>query len=252
MNPLADLTRALTPEQQEIGKLTFQRIDANATTYGDPISVRFNPTELSFSKAATFADIAIPGLPMTISQFVRGDAETLSLEILFDATEAGMGEGNEGVTTEVNKFHQFVQIDGDKHAPPLVRLSWGAHFPGNAYANAMEPEGHFDAIILSVARKFTLFAPDGAPLRAIVTLSLKEYVSLARQIATVNYRSPDHTRTHVVQEGETLPLIAHDAYGDVRRWRVIAEHNDISDVRSVAPGTVLTLPPTHGRGALPR
>lgn len=247
MSILSGLTNALTPEQQEIGKLTFQRIDANASPYGEPVSVRFNPSELAFSKAAQFADLAIPGLPMAVSQFVRGDAETLSLELLFDATEAGMGVGTEGVTTEVNQFHQFVQIDGDKHAPPLVRLSWGAHFPGNAYASAPEPEGHFDAMVLTVARKFTLFAPDGVPLRAVVSISLKEYVSLARQIAAVNYRSPDHTRSHVVQEGETLPLIAHDAYGDVRKWRVIADHNGISDVRSVAAGTVLSLPPTHGR-----
>jgi nucleoid-associated protein YgaU len=249
MNPLSDLTNALTPEQQEIGKLTFQRIDANATPYGDAISVKFNPAELAFSKSAQFADVAIPGLPMAVSQFVRGDAETLSLELLFDATDAGMGEGKEGVTAEVAAFHRFVQVSGEKHAPPLVRLSWGAHFPGNAYADGMEPEGHFDALVLSVARKFTLFAPDGAPLRAIVTLSLKEYVSLARQIAQVNYQSPDHTRTHVVQEGETLPLIAHDAYGDGRKWRVIADHNGISDVRSVPPGTLLSLPPTNGRGA---
>jgi nucleoid-associated protein YgaU len=49
----------------------------------------------------------------------------------------------------------------------------------------------------------------------------------------------------VVQQGETLPLIAHDAYGDVRQWPVIAEFNDISDVREVEPGTVLMLPPTR-------
>lgn len=249
MTPFSDLTQALTPARQEIGKLTVQRIDPNAVPYGQPVSVQFNPSELSFAKAAQFADIAIPGLPMAISQFVRGDAETLSLELLFDATEQGMGSGKAGVTEAVNSFHQFVQIDGDKHAPPLVRVSWGAQFPGNAIANGAEPEGHFDALVLSVGRKFTLFAPDGVPLRAVVTLSLKEYVSLARQIAAVNYRSPDHTRTHVLQEGETLALIAHDAYGDSCKWRVIAEHNDITDVRSVAPGTVLSLPPTHGPGA---
>ncbi|NRB36752.1 MAG: LysM peptidoglycan-binding domain-containing protein [Rhodobacteraceae bacterium] len=229
-----------------MGKLSFQRIDAKGTPYGDTLSVQFNPTELSFAKTAQFADIAIPGLPMTISQFVRGNAETLSLELLFDGTEGGMGEDTPGVTEDVNQFHKFVQIDGDRHAPPLVRISWGAHFPGNAYANGMEPEGHFDAQVLSVGRKFTLFAPDGAPLRAVVSLSLKEYVSLSQQIAKVNYRSPDHTRTHVVQEGETLPLIAHEAYGDGRKWRVIADHNGIADIRSIAPGTVLSLPPTTG------
>lgn len=244
MNPLSDLTAALTPEVQQAGKLTFQRIDANSIAYGDPLSVMFNPNELAFSKAAQFADIAIPGLAMPISQFVRGDAETLSLELLFDGTSEGMGAGKEGVTGMVHAFHQFVQIDGQKHATPLVRVSWGAHFPGNAYSNASEPEGHFDAMVLSVARKFTLFAADGTPLRATVTLALKEYASLSRQIEKINYQSPDHTRTHVVQQGENLPLIAYDAYGDARKWRVIAEHNNLNDIRSIKPGLVLQLPPT--------
>jgi nucleoid-associated protein YgaU len=47
----------------------------------------------------------------------------------------------------------------------------------------------------------------------------------------------------VVAEGETLPLIAHDAYADAQKWRVIAEHNDLADVRDLVPGTRLELPP---------
>lgn len=245
MNPLADLTKALTPQVQTAQKLTFVRINARAEEEGDPISVMFNPNELAFSRAAQFADVAIPGLPLPISQFVRGDAETLSMDLTFDSTATGTGEKADGVTQTVHEFHKFVQVDGDKHATPLVRLKWGEHFPGNAIAYLSEPEKHFDAMVLSVARKFTMFSPTGTPLRAVVTLSLKEYVPLEKQLAAVNYRSPDHTRTHVVQAGETLPLIAHDAYGDVRQWPVIADFNDISDVRSLAPGTVLTLPPTR-------
>ena len=245
INPLAALTSALTPQTQDGKKLTFQRIDADAKAYGDPLSVKFNPTDLTFSRNAVFAEIAIPGLALPISQFVRGDAETLAIELTFDSTESGMGEGAKGVTSMVHAFHQFVQVEGARHATPLVRVSWGADFPGNAYSNAAAPSGSFDARVLSVGRKFTLFAPDGTPLRATVSLALKEYVPLVDQLAMINHQSPDHTRTHVVQQGETLPLIAHDAYGDVDSWRVIADYNAISDVRQVAPGTVLLLPPTR-------
>ncbi|MEL7097506.1 MAG: hypothetical protein AAGM84_01635 [Pseudomonadota bacterium] len=246
MNPLSALTGAITPETQGATKLTFQRLNPDGTTQGDPLPVQFNPTELAYSRASQYADIAIPGLPMPISQFVRGNAETLSIALIFDATEGGMGAGTDGVTEKVNQFHAFVQVDGKIHATPLVRIAWGEHFPGNAYASAAQTSGHFDAQVLSVARSFTLFAPDGTPLRAKVTVSLKEYASLAAQIAAVNYQSPDHTRSHTVQQGETLPLIAHDAYGDAAKWRVIAEHNGLSDVRRIPPGTVLALPPTRG------
>lgn len=244
------LTSALTPEVQSARKLTFHRLMPDGSLE-DPQgkSVQFNPGELAFSKAATFADMAVPGLAVPISQFVRGDSETLSFDLTFDSTDQGMGETAVGVTAEVDAFHKYVQIDGDRHATPLVRISWGEDFPGNAYAHSVERAGHFDAMVLSVARKFTLFAPNGAPLRAVVTLSLKEYIPLADQLAAINFRSPDHTRTHVVQEGESLPLIAHDAYGDVRQWPVIADFNGIDDVRTVVAGTVLLLPPTRGGGA---
>ena len=53
-------------------------------------------------------------------------------------------------------------------------------------------------------------------------------------MTAINYQSADHTRLHVVQEGETLPLIAFDAYGDARKWRVIATHNTIAEVRHLA------------------
>jgi nucleoid-associated protein YgaU len=98
-------------------------------------------------------------------------------------------------------------------------------------------------VVLSVQRRFTLFNPSGKPLRAIVSLSLKHYATVAEQIAAINYQSADHTRIHVVAEGETLPLIAHDAYSDARKWRVIAEHNNLSDVRALQPGERLELPP---------
>ena len=108
INPLAALTSALTPQVQTAKKLTFQRIDAEANPYGDPLSVMFNPTDLSFSRAAVFADLAIPGIALPISQFVRGDAETLNIELTFDSTEDGMGDGATGVTPLVHAFHQFV------------------------------------------------------------------------------------------------------------------------------------------------
>lgn len=245
MNPLAALTQALTPQSHEAKKLTFQRIDSTAKAYGPVISVKINPTDLAFSRAAIFADIAIPGLAAPISQFVRGDAETLNIELTFDSTEHGMGDRAVGVTATVHQFHQFVQIEGKSHATPLVRVRWGTDFPGNAYASDAPLSKAFDARVLSVARKFTLFSSQGTPLRATVSLALREYIPLADQLAKLNLQSPDHTRTHVVGQGETLPLIAHDAYGDAQQWRVIADFNRIADVREVRPGTVLTLPPTR-------
>ncbi len=225
-------------------QLTFQTLKPDGTPDGSPaIEVEYSPPELSFTKAAQYAEVAIPGLEQPILQFVRGDAETLTMDLFFDATSMAKGVSKHDVAADVNAFCKMVSIKGDYHMPPLIEVSWGDNFPGNAMGHEYSTESRFKAIALSVTRKYTLFNSSGAPLRATVTLSLKRHATIQEQLDDINYKSADHTRLHVVTEGETLPLIAHDAFGDARQWRVIAAHNGLTDARDIAPGTRLELPP---------
>lgn len=227
-----------------MAKLTFQKLDHSKSPVGDPIEVSYNPPELNFTKGATYADINIPGLDAPVLQFVRGTTETLNLELFFDSTENGTGASATPVTPRVDEFYQLVKISGDLHTPPIVRILWGEHFPGLRNDQSARPVPAFDCIVTSCSRKFTLFNPDGMPLRAIVTLAVREYRTLEEQLQAMNLQSSDHTRLHTVQEGEDLPLIAYEAYGNAAQWRVIADANNLRDVRTPAPGTVLSLPPT--------
>lgn len=226
-----------------MAKLTFQRLKLDKTPDGAAFEASYNPTELAFAKAAQFADIGIPGLDAPLIQFVRGDAETLSIELFFDNTDKGTGAAAPSVGDKVTQFQKLVSVDGALHAPPIVRLTWGDGFPGPALGTDASPMTQMDVIVISLARKYTLFGPTGKPLRATVTLQLRQYWTIAEQAQKLNYQSADHTRAHIVREGETLPLIAWDAYADPAKWRVIAEHNGLSDVRDLAPGRVLQLPP---------
>src|SRR6267143_5481798 len=56
------------------------------------IPVQFNPSEYTLTKGAQIAEIAIPGIDAPILQFVRGQTQTLSMELFFDTTQMGMGE----------------------------------------------------------------------------------------------------------------------------------------------------------------
>jgi nucleoid-associated protein YgaU len=101
-----------------------------------------------------------------------------------------------------------------------------------------------DCVVDSVSRQFTLFNSDGVPLRATVSLSLREYKTLEEQLQALNLQSADHTRVHVVRQGENLPQIAYKAYQDPARWRLIANYNNLLNPRRLTPGMVLQLPPT--------
>jgi nucleoid-associated protein YgaU len=68
---------------------------------------------------------------------------------------------------------------------------------------------------------------------------------LEQQLKMLNLQTADHTRVHVVQSGETLPYIAYVAYKNPGQWRIIAEANNLRDVRRLKPGTVLQLPPVR-------
>jgi len=224
-------------------KATFQRIGSDGKFQDPVVPVRFNPTEYTLNKGAQIAEVTIPGLDSPILQFVRGQTETLSLDLFFDTTEFGMDDNAHSVATLTDEFYKLVKIEGATHAPPICFFSWGSDFPGQRPYNKGSPQRHgFKCVVESVRQRFTLFSPQGVPLRATLTVSLKEYKTLAEQMNEINKTSPDHSHTHVVQLGETLSQISYALYDDPTQWRAIADQNAILDPLELKRGAVLEIP----------
>ena len=194
------------------------------------LEVQFNPTEYTLNKGAQIAEIAIPGLDSPILQFVRGQNERLTLELFFDTTGSGMDATAEDVRDKTDLVYQLVKIQPATHAPPLIWFVWGSL--------------SFDAVVESVQQRFTLFNPQGVPLRATLSVTFREYKTLEEQLAELRPESADHSKRRVVRRGDTLSLIAGEVYGDPAEWRRIADANpQISNPRRPAPGTELQIPP---------
>jgi nucleoid-associated protein YgaU len=210
--------------------------------------VLFNPTEYATTKAAQFAEHAVPGLDAPIVQFVRGQAETMNLDLFFDTSDPGEDGRPRPVTAETDKFYRLVWVRGDKHAPPICWFSWGAvGFPGSFLDEDIGSQRRhgFRCVVDSVQQRFTYFAPDGVPLRAVLTVRLREYRTLSEQLDRLNRQSADHTRYHTVRQRETLAGIAAAVYGDPSGWRRIAAENNLSDPMELAAGTLLVIPPVR-------
>lgn len=196
------------------------------------ISVQFNPTEYTLAKGAQLAEIGIPGIDSPIQQFIRGQAEKLTMDLFFDTTENGMDIAASDVRQHTRSIYQLVKIQPKTHAPPRIQFTWG--------------EGlSFKAIVENVQQKFSLFNPLGIPLRATVSVAFREYKDLEEQLKELNLQSSDHTKSRVVRRGETLSSIAAEEYEDARLWRRLAEHNasTVTNPRRLVPGTVLQIPP---------
>jgi nucleoid-associated protein YgaU len=209
------------------------------------IPVQFNPTDFSFDKSAQIAEIAIPGLDAPLQQFVRGQSEKLTLELFFDTTEDGMGAGATSVTTYTDTIYQLVKIEPDRHAPPICTFIWNDKFPGTDISSHLgnQRRNEFQCIVENVKQKYTLFSPEGVPLRATLTVTLREYKTLDEQLKQLNLNSPDRTQSHIVQQGETLSSIAAQHYRKSGEWRRIGDANAIEDPRRIEIGAFLTVPP---------
>ena len=193
------------------------------------VAVQFNPTEYGIDRGASFAELQVPGLRTPLLQFVRGEGQTLSLELFLDGTDKRASSNpDETVEGRLAKLREFVTIQKELHAPPVCLFKWR--------------QVEFQGVVTSLKEKYSLFDESGKVLRARVTLTLKSYEAVEVQLRSLQLESPDRTRVRVVRERETIAQIADEAYGNPRLWRVIAEANEVDRPRFLVPGTPLTIP----------
>jgi hypothetical protein len=188
------------------------------------IPLRFNPTEYQVTKANTFAEIPIPGLEAPLIQYVRGDSEKLSLEALVDTSDTL----DDVRVRYVNRLRGLMSINAKEHAPPLVAFVWDQRV--------------FTGVLENLGVTYVLFTPDGIPLRARLTMSLREDTSASQQAAATPLQSPNVEKSFVVRRGDTLTSISQALYRSPAYWRQIAAANGIVDPRRLRPGQVLTVP----------
>ena len=256
------------------------------------IEVQYNPHEYTLDKQVTLGEITVPGLDAPLQQYVRGQAEKLIVELFFDTTDQGMGNGARSVTQLTDQIYQLLKPEPERHAPPPLTFVWAAHYPGSsigaaassaagaaagavasaaagaasgavaaasaaasaatggatdALAAVGSPMGNqqrngFSCVLDTIKQKFTLFSPEGVPLRATLTCTFREYRPLSRQVPDRNFSSPDRSHAHVLREGDQLASVAARYYDRAAEWRPLAEANGIDDPRRLTPGRVLRVP----------
>lgn len=198
----------------------------------------FNPKELSVEKSNQYAEVNIPGLSSPLLQFVKGNARSVTMDLFFDTYEDGTdvrqstdlitGWDAGSIQSRLSPTKGLMDIDSDLHAPPVCIFIWG--------------DFSFQCIIEKVSKKFTMFHPDGFPVRATLNVTLKEYKEVDVQVKEISAQSADLTKRWVVTLGDSLWFIAFKEYGDPGDWRLIANANNIDNPRILNPGQELIIP----------
>ncbi|MEZ4683787.1 MAG: LysM peptidoglycan-binding domain-containing protein [Caldilineaceae bacterium] len=200
----------------------------------DIVYCMFNPYEYSVTKQNTFKEQEIAnGTNTPAAELTKAGAQSLKLDLLFDTYEE-QKESAKDVSQITNKLWKFMAVKEDddpenKHFAPLVAFHWGVFY--------------FISYIQSMTQKFTLFTPDGIPVRAKVNVNFVQYADVndyPKQNPTSGSGSID--RVWQVVAGDRLDLIASKVYRDATKWRLIADYNNIIDPQSLRPGHMLSIP----------
>lgn len=203
-----------------------------------------NPTKYSLSYKNEWNKESPPGSPQSEVKFNKVISPDLDLEILLDGT--GITEANPGnklinkiinkkatKTNVATKLDDFLittgTYDGSIHKPYDVTISWGIL--------------HFEGILSSFTVDFTLFSPEGFPLRAVIKAKFIGTTNIDLANAKAKKSSPDLSHKRTVKDGDTLPLMTEKIYGDSKYYLEVAKINGLVNFRQLIPGQELFFPP---------
>lgn len=187
-----------------------------------------NPSQLSHSHAIDYNPTKTLGQLASDLKFSAIKPDTVGFDILLDNT--GVIKGSSDVQVRIEKLNSIVyQYNGDIHEPNHVRLLWGSFL--------------FYGRLSSMSVTYTLFSPNGEPLRAKLKMSFLGFMSTQEEARRANRSSPDMTHSIVFKAGDSLPLLCHRIYNDANQYNHVANINNITNFRDISPGTRIIFPP---------
>jgi hypothetical protein len=221
----------------------------------DAYTVQVNPSTYTLSHLLNYSRHLGQGASSSEAVYAGSPPVNLQFEFLFDSTgvvpvpselsdiplvgaiaSALSPDEPFVVMAEIEKFNSLVyELDGEVHRPRRLQLVWGTLV--------------FDCVLSSLNYRFTLFKPDGTPLRAVAACTFCESIPNAQQVLEDNTHSPDLTHLRDVREGDTLPLLASEVYGNPKLYLEVARVNRLVNFRRLRPATRVTFPPLDKEAA---
>lgn len=197
------------------------------------LKFRFNPKEYSIQKSATWnRPTNKSAKSSTKPEFGGVQPQSLSMELFFDDWENEDADLLDDIKTLLGWLKPTAEsIDKKKPQPQILKLQWGSN----------HSLSEFKGFLKSVSVKYTMFKPEGKPVRAMANIALEE-VPDEPKATNPTSGSLAGRRTHVLSKGDSLHSVAYAEYGDPALWRALAIFNEIDDPLRVTPGGRLLLP----------
>lgn len=223
------------------GSLEKMKIQAfKDPKYNEPAgeeSVYINPEQYSHSYQICWNDAQAQGSSGYSPKFNRMGPEKVTFELVFDGTGVVPGKipgayifTEDGITKQVARFKDLVfTYQGNIHSPNYLKLVWGKFI--------------FQCRLQTLNFTYTLFKPDGTPLRARAKATFVEFNTEQQLVQKSKPSSPDLSHVLPVKAGDLLPLMCYRVYGSSAHYIEVARANGLSDFRNLVVGTELLFPP---------
>lgn len=212
-----------------IAKLTIEAFtDALCTKPAgeDPIAVLINPESYSQSWGILYTDNEAAGSHgEKVAE--REKPGCLTLALVFDGTGAVPGMPKKSVSVQIRELRRIGMTLKKRRTNYLV-LSWGTL--------------RFKCRLKSLDVNYTLFNPDGTPLRAKVDANFESVNATAP--AGAKDSAPADAGSYVaVGPGDDLAAMCAEIYGDPAMLVDVAHANGLDSFRALATQDVLYFPP---------
>lgn len=164
--------------------------------------------------------------------------EELRLEFVLDGTKTMENYGGENKEYKSKAVHDQLEdflkcaynLDGAIHRPRFLIVLWGT-------------EINFRCVLSNLDVNYTLFEPDGSPLRAKITATFLKHKSREEQVAESKLASPDLTHYRKVEQGDRLDSLTYSIYDDPKYFLQVGLANSLTTIRQLRPGQNIYFPP---------
>lgn len=231
----------------ELKKLRIEAYSSIRYDAGDKVDeffVMFNPPTLSQIYEIEYNEDQAQGTSGSSQSFGKMKPQEYTFEFLIDGTGTApppVGAGSDStdqsavgeavdVSAKVTAFLDLTyQFNGDMHRPYYLKIHWGQFV--------------LYCIMKKATVSYTLFKPNGFPLRAKINAVFSQISDDQLRVAREGRNSPDMTHRRQVHDGDQLPLMCFRIYGDMAHYLDVARYNNIIDFRNLQTGTWIAFPP---------
>ncbi|MCX7093768.1 MAG: hypothetical protein NTY50_10020 [Methylobacter sp.] len=204
--------------------------DKTFSTKAGSYEVMINPDSIKLDRSIEYNTEQPQDSSQPSSTYKKSPGANLSFDLTIDCT--GIVDATRtNLPDEVSRLSDVVyDYHGKIHRPNFVKMNWGI---GQT----------FYGVLTSFNTNYSLFNPDGVPLRAKISLAFTSYLDPVTVAKMEVNSSPDLTHLVDVVRGDSLPGLSQRIYNKSDYYVQLAEFNGLDKFRQLQPGTQLTFPP---------